>query len=205
MSGRRCVFLDENISTLFGLLKVDAFRKHWDYLQQNSNAFYERQFREPRRRGNSLKVCVCVCVCVCETVCVCVCVCVRVCVCANTYEHHHCVCHATLFPSQLELMVKLRTLLTVFTLVLKAEVRDYGKGSYISDAACGIRPITMHCASWPIRADCACRKEGLCRKRSFEEAGLRGTTIMDSIWKMCFWTLKHANTLCYTNTPNNDI
>ncbi len=25
------------------------------------------------------------------------------------------------------------------------------------------RPITMHWASWPIRADCACRKKGLCR------------------------------------------
>ncbi len=53
--------------------------------------------------------------------------------CANTYEHHHCVCHVTLFPSRLELMVKIRTL-TVFTLVLKAEARDYGKGRYISDA-----------------------------------------------------------------------
>ncbi len=88
--------------------------------------------------------------------------------CANTYKHHHCVCHATLFPSRLELMVKLRILITVFTLVLKAEARDYGKGSCISDsdAACGVRPITMHCASWPIRADSACRKEGLSRKQS---------------------------------------
>ncbi len=41
-------------------------------------------------------------------------------------------------------MVKLRTLLTVFTFILKAEARDYGKGRYISDAACGVRPITMH-------------------------------------------------------------
>ncbi len=63
-------------------------------------------------------------------------------------------------------MVKLRTLLTVFTLILKAEAGDYGKGRYISDTACGVWPITMHCASWPIRADCTCRKEGLCRKRS---------------------------------------
>ncbi len=78
-------------------------------------------------------------------------------------------------PLGLELMVKLRTLLTVFTLVLKAEARDYGKGSYISDAACGVRPITMHCASWPIRADCACRKEGLCKKLSFwERWGIEG-------------------------------
>ncbi len=72
-------------------------------------------------------------------------------------------------PLGLELMVKLRTLLTVFTYSLKAKARDYGKGHYISDVAYGVRPITMHCASWPIRADCACRKEGLCRKRSVWE------------------------------------
>ncbi len=29
MSGRRCVFLCESKSTLFGLPKVDAFRNHW--------------------------------------------------------------------------------------------------------------------------------------------------------------------------------
>ncbi len=53
----------------------------------------------------------------------------------NTYEHHHhSVCHTTLFPSRLELMVKLTTLLTVFIFTLKAEARDYGKGCYISDS-----------------------------------------------------------------------
>ncbi len=83
-------------------------------------------------------------------------------------------------PFWLELMVQLRTLLTVFTLVLKAEARDYGKGNYISDAACGVRPITMHWVSCPIRADCACRKEGLCRK-CLRKAGHRGPTIMYSI------------------------
>ena len=36
-------------------------------------------------------------------------------------------------PFGLELMVKLRTLLTVFTFILKDEARDYGKGRYISD------------------------------------------------------------------------
>ncbi len=70
-------------------------------------------------------------------------------------------------PLGLDLMVKLRTLLTVFTLILKAEAGDYGKGRYL--AACGVRPITMHCASWPIIADCACRKEELCRKLSVWE------------------------------------
>ncbi len=95
---------------------------------------------------------------------------------ANTYEHNHCVCHATLFPFRLELIVKLKTLLTVFTFILKDEACDYGQARYISDAACGVQPITMHCASWPIRADCACRKEGLCKH--LREAGHRGSTIM---------------------------
>ncbi len=62
------------------------------------------------------------------------------------------------------------------------------KGVLLSEVACGVRPITMHCAGWPIRADCACRKEGLCRKRRVWEAGHRGTTIMYSIWKkICFF------------------
>ncbi len=39
-----------------------------------------------------------------------------------------------LFPSRLALIGKLRTLLTVFTLILKAEARDYEKGRYISDS-----------------------------------------------------------------------
>ncbi len=41
--------------------------------------------------------------------------------CANTYELHHCVCHATLLPS------RARTYKTN----LKAEARDNGKGNYI--------------------------------------------------------------------------
>ncbi len=52
---------------------------------------------------------------------------------AKTNELHHCVCHATLFPSRLELMIKLRTLLEVFTFILNAKARNYGKGRYISD------------------------------------------------------------------------
>ncbi len=47
------MFLGESKCTLFGLPKVDAFRNHYDYLQQNSNAFYGRPFRDPRRGGNS--------------------------------------------------------------------------------------------------------------------------------------------------------
>ncbi len=66
----------------------------------------------------------------------------------------------------LELMVKLRTLLTDFTFILKAKACYYGKRRYISDEACGVQPVTMLWVSWPIRADGACRKEGLCRKQS---------------------------------------
>ncbi len=44
----------------------------------------------------------------------------------------------------LELMVKLRTLLTVFTFILKAEARDYGKGHYISDAACQVKSSHLY-------------------------------------------------------------
>ncbi len=109
--------------------------------------------------------------------CVSVCECARVCergrqghttaACVQTHTSFNTVSVGRLSsPFRLELRVKLRTLLTVFNFVLKAEARDYGKGSYISDAACGVRPITIHWVSWPIRADCACRKEGLCRKRS---------------------------------------
>ncbi len=60
--------------------------------------------------------------------------CLNRCLCGNTYELHHCVCHTALFLSLLELMLKLRTLLTVFTLVLKAEARNYDNERYISDS-----------------------------------------------------------------------
>ncbi len=105
-------------------------------------------------------MCVYVCVCVSERegereritaqrrVCVgvCVCVCARVC---DKGRHGHittaaCVqTHTSIItvsvtrlcsPLGLELMVKLRTLLTVLTFILKAEAGDYGKGRYISDS-----------------------------------------------------------------------
>ncbi len=165
----------------------------------NSNAFYGRPFCEPRRGGNSdftmtiwcfwisnctFVICLNICYCLMR---VCVCACTRVCVrerktgshlstseivliaaCLQTHKSFITVSVTRLFPTRLELMVKIRTLLTVFTFIWKAEARDYGKGLYISDTACGVRPITMHGVSWPIR-DCACRKEGLCRKQSVWE------------------------------------
>ncbi len=81
---------------------------------------------------------------------------------ANTYKLHH--CHATLIPSRLELMVKLRTLLTVVIFTLKAEAHDYCNYCTFPMRAYNVRPITMHWVSWQFRADFACWKEGLCRK-----------------------------------------
>ncbi len=97
-------------------------------------------------------VCVCVCVCVvCLCVCVwsvCVSVCLSVCVCEGVRDGRTVTSQRSLQPVRnlnhgsvtrlcsplgLELMVKLRTLLTVFTFILKAKARDYGKGRYISD------------------------------------------------------------------------
>ncbi len=145
-----------------------------------------------------------VCVCVCErererervTAQRRLCVCARVC--ERGRQGHTTASFITVSvtricsPLGLEVLVKLRTLLTVFTFILKAESRDYGKGRYISNAACGVRPITMHCASWPIRADCVCRKEGLfVETKRLKEAGNRGPTIMYSIWKtIWFWNIK---------------
>ncbi len=127
-----------------------------------------------------------VCVCACSRVCVCMLACVhaRVCVCeretrshqnrglfANTYELHHCLSRDTV-----PLNGKLRTLLTVFTFIWKLKLY---KRIIERDITFGVPPITMHCASWPIRADCACRKEGLCRKQSiWERLYNNGPTIM---------------------------
>ncbi len=119
------------------------------------------------------------CVCVCSLVCVCererererVKVQSHVCMCSRVWEretrsHNQRVCKhirtSSLCLSRdssllgLEQMVKLRTLLTVFTFILKAKARDYEKGGPFLTHACGVRPITMHCVSWPIRADCDC-------------------------------------------------
>ncbi len=93
--------------------------------------------------------------------------------CANTYELHHCVCNTTLFPSRLELMIKLTDVINCLYIYFESWSADYGKGCYISDAVCGVRPITMLWVSWPIRADCACRKVELCRKRAFERRGIK--------------------------------
>ncbi len=157
---------------------------------------------------NALCVCVCVCVCVWEGNRVTSqrsvqpirnCLNRGLCT-ANTYEHHHCVYDVTL----IKLTWKLKLTIMVRSVTFPTH-------------ACGVRPITMHVVSWPIRAGCACWKEELCRKlcvwemRGIEKLKVhlwkchnmcynnKGTTIMYSIWKiMCFLTLKHVNIFCYT-------
>ncbi len=81
-------------------------------------------------------------------------------------------------PFGLELMVKLRTLLTVFTFILKAEA-DYKKG--VAFPTRGVQQITMHCASWPIRADCLSEGGTLKKTVRLREEGHRGPIIMYSI------------------------
>ncbi len=102
--------------------------------------------------------------------------------CTNTYELHHCVCHATLFPFRAWTDAKLRTLLTVFITfwMLKLAIM---KGAL--HFQCGVWCSANHNALCQL-ANQSRRKEGLCRKH-LREAGHRGTTIMYSIWNMCFF------------------
>ncbi len=140
-----------------------------------------------------LIVCVCalVCVCVCvwerererervtsqSRVCVCVCVCSCVCergrhghittmACVQTHTSFITVCHVTLFPSRAWTDGKTKDIINCLYIYFESWSSRLWRGVLHLTCACGVRPITMHCASWPIRADCACRKEGLCRKRS---------------------------------------
>ncbi len=102
-------------------------------------------------RTSAILIAACVCVCVCVSVRECVCVrererrshhsgvysvseIVLIAACLQTHRSFITVSVTRLCsPLGLELMLKLRTLLTVFTLILKAEARDYGKGCYISN------------------------------------------------------------------------
>ncbi len=81
-----------------------------------------RRHRVFRRKQKHFCVCVCVCVCV-----------------SGRHGHTTTAClrkHMSItvcHPLWLELILKLRTLLMVFTFILNAEARDYGKGRYISN------------------------------------------------------------------------
>ncbi len=140
----------------------------------------------------------------CVCVCVCVCVCSRVWeretrshnrgLCANTYELHYCVCHATLFLSRAWTDGKTKDIINNLHFSFESWSSRLWKGELHFQRGLWCSAITMLWVSWPIRAVCACWKEGLC---SLREAGHRGPTIMYSIW-IFFWTLKHANIFFYT-------
>ncbi len=96
------------------------------------------------------------------------------------------VCHATLFPFQAWTDGKTKDIINCLYFSFESWSSRLWKGSYISDAACGVRPITMHCASWPIRADCACRKDGLCRNQSvWERRGIEDLQKCTVFEKLC--------------------
>ncbi len=120
--------------------------------------------------------------------------------CANTYELHHCVCHVTLFPSRVWTDGKTKDIINCLYIYFESWSSWLWKGVRVTfpTSACGVRPVTMHCASWPIRADCVGRRDFV-ENDAFERGGHRGPTIMYSIWKICvFLTLKHVNIFCYT-------
>ncbi len=273
MTGRRCVFLFERKSTLFGLPKVDAIRNHWLRLftteQHNQmlefvHTFYGRQFREPRRvqgwlftlkmaqmaqrlfkkkkkkgqfrpcydnlvlLNQRLQVCFVISLSICywlfqmwsfaqcwvtHCVCVCVCVCVRE---RETGSHHSgvsclnvaCVCKihtsiitvfvtSTLFLFRAWTDGKTNDIINCLYIYFESWSSRLWKGTLHFRRTLVVFGQS-HWVSWPIRADCACRKEVLCRK----------TTRLRH-WKiMCFLTLKHVNILLYIvtpNTQNNDL
>ncbi len=185
-----------------------------------------------RERECHIVVCVCVCVCACvwererererergsqRRVCVCVCVCVRACA-RGRHGHTTAACvlqtHTSIItvsvtrlcsPLGLELMVKLRTLLTVFTFILKAKARDYGKGCFPFPTRAVVFGQSQCTVSAGQSEQTVLLERGLCRKQKrLREAGHRGPTIMNSIWKiMCFFDIKSCQQ--YSVTPNNKI
>ncbi len=114
-----------------------------------------------RERESQLQRCVCVYVCI---MCVCVCVCsegdevTHSPACLQKHMSFIAICHAILFPFWAWTDGKTNDIINCLYFSFKSWSSRLRKGSYISDTACGVRPITMHCDSWPIRTDCACRK-----------------------------------------------
>ncbi len=156
VSGRRCVFLCENKSTLFGLLKVDAFRIIMITYNRTATHFMDDRFVNLGEEviltllwqsgaSESATVCFVISLSICYWLFkyrvlrvvgrsavswVSVCVWITTAACVQTHTSIITVSVTRLCsPLGLELMVKLRTLLTVF--ILKAKARDYGKGRYI--------------------------------------------------------------------------
>ncbi len=190
MSGRRCVFLCESKSTLFDLLKIDAFRIIKITYNRTAQPRCYHSFVDLGEEviltllwqsgdSESATVCFVIILSICSWLLkygALHVVCVRTRVCERGRHGHTtttCVQTHTSFitvsvtwlcsPFGLGLMVKLWTLITVFTFIFKLNLAIMERGVTFPNHACGVRPITMHCVNWPIRADCACWREGLCR------------------------------------------
>ncbi len=141
-------------------------------------------------------------------VCVCVCVCEReretgsqhsiLCLCVRERERHGHISAACVqthtsfitvfimrvcFPFVFELMVKLRTLLTVFTFILKAEAPDYGKVRYVSYSCkwCSAKHNAQGQLANQSRLTFSEGRDFVGKNE--REAGQRGPTIMYSIYK----------------------
>ncbi len=92
------------------------------------------------------------------------------------------VCHTTLFP------FRVRTDITnSLYLLWKLKLAIMVRGVILPTCTCSVWPIVIHWVSWPIRADCAFQKEGLCRKWCVWE---RWTYDNVHYFKNCFFNIK---------------
>ncbi len=64
---------------------------------------------------------------------------------------------------------KTKDIINCLYITFKAEARDYGKGRYISDVRCGVRPITMPLCQL---ANQSRLQEGLLENDAFERGGV---------------------------------
>ncbi len=91
--------------------------------------------------------------------------------CANTYEHHHWSV-TRLFPSLAWTDGKTKDIINHLYIYFESWSLWLWKGTLYFWLVLVVFGQSMHWASWPIRADCACWKEGLCRKRVWERRGI---------------------------------
>ncbi len=90
------------------------------------------------------------------------------------------------FPFGFELMVKRRTLLAVFTLILKANARDYGKGRLVATFRRGLWCLANYNALGQLANQSRlCLSEGgtLQKTMSLREAGHREPTMMCKVFE----------------------
>ncbi len=115
----------------------------------------------------------------CGVLCVTHCVCERECVCEGNRSRVYSPSEIVLTAACVQIHTSIITVsvtwlssplgLELIKLIWNLKLAIMESGLTFPTRAFVVRPITMHWVSWPIRADCACLKEGLCRKRSVWE------------------------------------